>query len=599
MTDKTIHPLMLFCAAALFGLILAGCAATPQPTSTISRPVTTLTATVAPSATDLPQPTNSPTPDYTLTWAAYDLANPSSTPTGTPVMDATGNVTWHPQQELISFYELGGDGSSYYQQNFALYWDGTLMQPSNNKLGAPYISKLSHDEICKLLNTAQKSGFFGKDEPAYDSFPFSGAEIEAVSINGWESKQSGAQILSPAIAGHPYYDNWFCRNCPIPSKETIIRPALTNMYFLLSHYRPQSRQIAPVEKLHVTFTQPEKKATPQVWPLKSISMAQLWKDCNKDYDCTDSGMVVEGEIAREIMQKFKSGQVLSESIFSYYPYTGTRITYEAVWPDVPDVPADATLTCNVNTATYPLLPLNPQNQFWYYAPGGQWAAERVEPENRIRVVNTSGYEKFYQYDAQSFGQPAIQIYPRYWSADGQFFYVNILPKDYKPNVSLVNSIGLQKIDVKNEKVSYVFIGTQKESFSFSFSRDGKQIAYIRQGEQPLKLVVVDASSGEEKSAFISNPSMPTNKYVTVGSIVWSDNHDKFYLVATNEQDGKHKTDIFVVDPTDPAKMQIVYTADSELKLIDTGSYSSICPLITDDDPFCQPTLDLETGKIQK
>ena len=166
------------------------------------------------------------------------------------------------------------------------------MQPGGNDLGAPYISKLSQTEICKLLNTTEASGFF--EEPADYRFPFDGAWGGNITVNGWHSNSSSAQVLGSAISGRPYYDDLFCRNCPIPSQETIIQPGLANLYFLLQNYRPAKRHVAPVEKLHVTFSGTDKPANGKTWPLTSISLAQLWKDCNRDYDCSDSGMIVEG-----------------------------------------------------------------------------------------------------------------------------------------------------------------------------------------------------------------------------------------------------------------------------------------------------------------
>lgn len=590
---KFLHPRKHtpLCLTLLIGWLLTGCAPAPQPTPTNTVDAsptappspTDALPTITPSTTHSPQPTQSPTPNLRLTRAADKLTNPPPTATDLPIFEENGNITWHPQEELISWSDVGGDGVYYYSENFTLLWDGTLLQPGGNSLGAPYITKLSQDETCKLLNTAAKSSFF--EEPAYYNFPFDGLGSGTITVNSWRLHSSGAQALETAMSGAPYYRHLFCRNCPIPDENTIIKPGLANMRYLLQNYIPQKRTVAPVETIHLTFHGKEDEVKTQ-WPVTGISFQELWKKCNDPYDCSDAGMIIEGELAREIIQKVNSGQIFSEQI---YNARSTMITYEAVWPQAPEVPADYTLTCNTNGPSYPILPLDPQQKFWYYAPSGQWGAERVEGQNRMRVVNTSGYEKSYQYDAKLFGRESIQIFPRFWSADDQFFYVNILPGGYTPSG---NSSGLQKIDVKNEKVSYVFIGTEGQEFAYNFSGSGKWIAYLRQEDTPLKLVVANAISGAEKSAFL--PA----QYTAAGSITWPiRDNDKLFLAATYEQDGVRKSDILMIDPSNPARMQVIYTGNEELKMVDDWNYASICPL-SDDEGFCRPSLNLETGEIQ-
>jgi hypothetical protein len=580
------------------GILLTGCTPAPQPTPAPTESLSPPTETVSPSTTPLHKATKtkSPTPDLALTKAAYNLTNPPPTPTRTPVFDASGNVTWHPNKELIWWGEGPGDGSSYHHEDLILFWDGTLLQDGTNHLDLPYTTKLGQDEVCKLLNTAQKSGFF--EDPHTYNFPFDGLGSGGITVNGWRVRGSGVPILSWTISGRPYYDYLFCRECPIPSESTIVRPGLANMYYFLKNYMPPSRQVATVAKLEVHIT-PLKTTSTQTWPLTSMSIEQLQEKCNVA-QCSDPGrgVVIDGPAALEMARKIPSGSIFPINLPGrpfFLEYPSMEITYESAWPEAPEVPQDYTLTCNVNGPTYPLMPLNPQQKFWYYAPNGQWSAERVEGENKMRVVNITGYEKFYQYDPQQFGRQNIQVYPRFWSADGQFFYVNVLPGDYQPNISLVNSVGLQKIDVRNEKVSYVFIGPTQQTFSFNFSSSQKLIAYIRQEETPLKLVIVNASSGEEKSALISSADVPAGHYIAAGSIAWPEyDDDKLYLAAIYEKDGQRKTHILMVDPANLVNMKVIYTTDGEKKLLD----AHICPMVTDWNTFCQTSVDLSTGKIQ-
>ena len=575
---KIFYRLAIY-AAALWGiLILTSCASAPQTESAAGAKATLTLAkpTLSPSQTPLPPPTDSPTE--------------------TPIVDANGNVTWHPQKVLISWDESPNDGNSAYTNpDFVLYWDGTLLQPSYDSSGnstGPSIAKLSQDEICKVLNTVEASGFF--EEPNDYSFPFAGGWGSYIGVNSWKSNWSGAQQLYSAIRGEPYYNVLFCRNCPIPSEETIIRPALANTYYLLQNYLAKNSHLAEIKKWHVSFYSSDDKPN-QVWPLTSISFEQFLEKCHGDV-CLDTGVDIDGDIAKEFLQKIQQDQPYPWELSSNY--NSIKMYVQDIWPSGPDVPADATLTCNTKTGYYPLLPLNPNNKFWYYAPGGQWGAEVVANENKIRVVNTSGYEKFYSYDAAFFGQPSIQFYPRYWSEDGQFFYVNILPGEFKPNVSLVNSIGLEQIDVQNEKIKYLFLGTKGETFAYEFSTDRESVAYIRQGDDPLKLVIVNTVSGEEHAVRLTRPD--GTPYTSAGTLIWSAKDDAIYLAANYTENGTAKTDILGIHPAKLADLHILYAADKLITISKdeaSSSTASICYLETGTNRSCLD-LDIETGEVK-
>jgi hypothetical protein len=125
---------------------------------------------------------------------------------------------------------------------------------------------------------------------------------------------------------------------------------------------------------------------------------------------------------------------------------------ESPWPDPPP---DYTLNCSPADGQYPLLPLSKEGRFWYYAPDGNWGAEVLgEPGQpvKVRVVNKLGYEKLYQYDPALFRQPSLQVFPRFWTEDGEYFFVNILPGDFDAQKTpFVNSIGLQRISIADGK----------------------------------------------------------------------------------------------------------------------------------------------------
>lgn len=577
----------------LLGWILAGCTNPPETSST-AEPSKLLTLTTSASS---PVPAVSTQAMPRLTATAVQKTNTPPSPTETLVMDADGNVTWHPEKKLIAWGESPNDGNSaYVNPDFVLFWDGTLLQPSYDSFGnniGPSTAKLNQDEICKVLNTVDKSGFF--EEPNDYNFPFAGGWSSYISVNGWKTNWSGSQQLYSAVRGEPYYDILFCRDCPIPSQQTIIRPALANIYYFLQNYEPKGRHLAEIKKWHVSFYASEEKSD-RVWPLKSISFDELWAKCQAEY-CMDTGMEIEGDMAKEFLQKIEQDQPYPLELSD--DYHSLKMYVQEIWPDGPEVPADATLTCNTKTAGYPLLPLNPNNKFWYYAVGGSWGAEIVANENKIRVVNKSGYEKFYGYDPTFFGRPSIQFYPRFWSLDEQFFYVNILPGDYNPEISLANSIGLQQIDVKNEKIKYLFLGTQGETFTYEFSTVRETVAYIRQGDQPLKLVVANPVSSQEQAVRLTRPD--GTPYTSAETLFWYEDNDTIYIAAGYTENGATKTDILATNSDTLANLRIIYTANEPMNLFkDLGSDSSVlvCPMQKDPDKRCSH-LNAETGEVKE
>lgn len=581
--------------ALVFAVLgLAGCGTNQLTVQPTLQATTVSAATLTPTLIAPAQPTTSASPTFDLT--AEALTNPPPTPTGTPVVDADGNVTWHPQKVLVASSDGGGDGYYYYQNHFTLFWNGTLLLPGNyDSNGDPYFVQLSNDEICKILNTANASGFF--EEPNYYLFRFQGASGSGIIINGWKSNSSAAELLSRAISGYPYYDPLFCSDCSIPTEKTIIQPGLANMYYFLQNYQPSNPQKVPVKEIIIDVN-PEHGEDEAIteWPLNSISLdrfMQYFKECNENSACRERGLTFNGTIAQEIMEKIGNSQVF-KSEFLGAPFIFS-IGYK---PQAPGVSPDATLTCNTKTEPYAIIPFNKNNKFWYYAPGGRSGAEVVAGQNKIRVVNTSGYEKFYGYDPAFFGQTSIQFYPRYWSEDGQFFYVNILRGDYTPNTSLDNSIGLEQIDVKNEKIKYLFLGSEGQKFAYQLSKDGKKVAYIRQGDTPLELVVFDTYSGEQKSVSLTMPS--GSPYTSAGTLVWSSKGGKIYMAATYEENGQPKTDILGMDIGN-LTLRILYKAGKLMKL--RASYTSfeaaeICDMQAAADDNCKNYLDAETNEVK-
>jgi hypothetical protein len=567
--------------------------------------------TSSPTLSTLPTATQRPSTPTKI----IDTKVPTLTTTPGPIIDAEGNISWHPQEVLIAAEEGGGDGVAFdYPPNFVLLWDGTLLQQGENYLGPPFVSHLDQDEMCKILNTVDASGFF--EEPGSYNFPFDGLGSQHVSVNAWKSNSSGAQIFDYALSGAPYYDGLFCRNCPIPSEQTIIRPGLANVHFLLRSYVSENREIAPVDKLEVYFIPVDQEPTHD-WPITSISPAELSEKCEQTY-CYDAGMILEGPVIEEIIEKIRSNQVFVVApIFNSIPF---RVRYRVVWPYEPSImyysgreesqarkpPVDYVLTCNSAYGKYPVLPLSNENKFWYYAPDGKWGAEVVDKTSefiKIRLVNKTGYEKFYQYDPALFGQLSLKVFPRFWTNDGEYFFVNVLPGDFDVlETPLVNSIGLQTVSIGDGKVSYIFAGVEGHQYAYVLSEDGRQVVYIRQGDQPLKIVLKDTYSGKEQAASLAIPLNGMGIYETAGTLIWSTNEKTVYFAAIYSENNVKSGRLIAVDLSNLADQKIIYESTKTFKLNQRTIYDEnvgICPLTASVEDYCSTQLNLEDGTVNQ
>jgi hypothetical protein len=130
--------------------------------------------------------------------------------------------------------------------------------------------------------------------------------------------------------------------------------------------------LATIQRLLVYLEYVEEEAT-RPWPLTVITGEDFIKKCEETY-CYDAGMILDGEIAREVLDKISPTDIFnfktSNGVFNF------KLRYRHLWAYEPsimysnsensswkEVPADYTRTCNPSMRTYPLLPLSSQNEF--------------------------------------------------------------------------------------------------------------------------------------------------------------------------------------------------------------------------------------------
>jgi hypothetical protein len=151
------------------------------------------------------------------------------------------------------------------------------------------------------------------------------------------------------------------------------------------------------------------------------------------------------------------------------------------------------------------------------------------------------------------------------------------------------------------KVNYLFVGTEGQQYAYTISENGGLVAYIRQGDDPLKLTIKDIFSGKEKTVTLLPPKNGAGSYVEAGTLTWSVDESTLYLSATYRENGVDSGRLLAVDVANPANQKIVYERSAPFRLNQSSYhdwYASICPLKYDLESYCPTQLNLADGTIQ-
>jgi hypothetical protein len=217
---------------------------------------------------------------------------------------------WQAESVLIEFGPRPGNPAPFWTVSrmdvpqLILYADGTLIL--NNKEGLQQ-SHLTQQDMCALLNSIERSGFFDVDLSAYKQ-SLSGVLMgettpTIIKVNAWRSRSESLDDL-------PYLLN---------DSKVSTPPAIREVYNLLNTYAPQNltpyqsnRLAIAIHKISANFL-PENI---QAWPIDSLPLHQLYAQGElKTQD--NSASVLEMETAREVAKVIDAGRAFTDDGTAY------------------------------------------------------------------------------------------------------------------------------------------------------------------------------------------------------------------------------------------------------------------------------------------
>ncbi len=131
------------------------------------------------------------------------------------------------------------------------------------------------------------------------------------------------------------------------------------------------------------------------------------------------------------------------------------------------------------------------------------------------------------------------ITPEYWTADGKYLYL-VIQRGVSGPIYFANGWGVIRLDLENGQYFDVLEPLQKGFYSFSFSADGEQLAYIYQSREPMVLKIVSLKSEDTKS-IVLNP-----QYNQAGELIWSPDKSKIAAAQAIVDYEGSKPDLFSV-----------------------------------------------------
>ncbi|MEP7136554.1 MAG: hypothetical protein ABI904_16620 [Chloroflexota bacterium] len=158
----------------------------------------------------------------------------------TPIPTLLGNydseVTWHPQDILLSISESANDGNPWIAKwpLLRLYWDGTLIRGNIDTVA---VTQLSRPQMCKLLNSIQQVGWFNVSPVAYRP-NFAGTWAENIGIHSWQERDGGGYLFTSALKGDGAREPFFCGDCIKTKPQNFITAAEANTYYLIYNNLP-------------------------------------------------------------------------------------------------------------------------------------------------------------------------------------------------------------------------------------------------------------------------------------------------------------------------------------------------------------------------
>jgi len=158
------------------------------------------------------------------------------------------------------------------------------------------------------------------------------------------------------------------------------------------------------------------------------------------------------------------------------------------------------------------------------------------------------------------------FYPKFWSLDGKYLYLNAGRLLDSPDKILGTSRGLSRLELNTGQLLVVLPAiTDDEStmYEFSFSPDGEYLMYtLASYSTPIVISVININSGN-----LINFPLP-EQYLGAGWISWSPFESKFIFNAvTNKQRGNLKKAALFIVNVDEENIHEILVDQEHLSLV--------------------------------
>jgi hypothetical protein len=221
------------------------------------------------------------------------------------------------------------------------------------------------------------------------------------------------------------------------------------------------------------------------------------------------------------------------------------------------------------------------------SPSQAWATG-ICNDDETWVVSVDQHEKwtvsYDEYYGKKFDSKKGTIEPYHWSPDNKFLDLAMQPASLFPYGIYYGTYrdgwGLVRMDLENGYLAEILKPVQQGYYSFSFSPDGKSIAYILQPATPLTVKVMNLESKEVKS-YTLKP-----EYNEAGDILWSPDMSKIVLGQAFIDPNVLNSDVIKTKPS-TFSIVLINLADNSRQVV-----------ISDNSTFTSPEKWLDENRIE-
>jgi hypothetical protein len=344
-----LYLLLGFCSLCILAILISACN-NSEPVQTPSVITTTATDGLTPaistatevSPTRLPPPTSTPGPSPTSTALARLAPH-----------------TWFAKPIMVEVVQIEGASTDpfNYMPLFVLYGDGLLLKRTCQASDCQYLQiRLERTDLCRLVNSIDRTGFLHADPLAFAVPGETGAAIRLV-VNVYTENTAQIPNLDRWVEAPQWYGTSTGR--PGYTNAPLIDPAFIELYRLLITYPDDDMTVYVPERLAVSLAQPVIAGDALPWSSERISLAEIAEltTC-ADNPNREAAMIFEGASALSISSALTQGDALLP-LFS---------ENEAVWQVHSHwlLPHEYPQTCDKEAGLYP--PASPLEITWVCVP---------------------------------------------------------------------------------------------------------------------------------------------------------------------------------------------------------------------------------------